>query len=175
MNWLERTRELQRRITDGDVETVTGDEAAVLMDELVDVVRFHARRYYREDDPVVADVEYDDLYAALSSLEGRFPDLKRKDSPTHRVGAEPADGFEKVRHPEPLLSLGNAFDAEELIAWYDRCRRRLNLDADASIRLTADTRRRNDRGGYHNQRPDHRCRTASARTHTSQGRVRTGA
>lgn len=138
MQWLERTRRLQQRMADGDVETVSVDEAAGLMDEFVDVVRFHALRYYRDDEPVISDTEYDELYTALADLEVRFPDLKRQDSPTHRVGAEPADGFEKVKHPEPLMSLGNAFDADELVAWHDRCRRRLGLDEDAPVPLTAE-------------------------------------
>src|SRR5690606_18634256 len=68
------------------------------------------------------------LFRALQDLEAAFPDLVEPDSPTQRVGAEPLDGFRKVRHPEPLLSLANAFDEDELRAWYGRVRRGLAPD-----------------------------------------------
>ena len=98
-------------------------EAAAWVERLRPLVRALARAYYDEDRPLVGDVQYDRLFRALQTLEERFPALQTPDSPTHRVGGEPLDEFEKWRHPVPLLSLRNAFDAGELRAWYDRvCR-----------------------------------------------------
>ena len=81
---------------------------------LRDIVRQHQRRYYVEDRPTVSDAEYDALYRELQELEDANPDLVTPDSPTQRVGAEPAEGFESVAHQVPMLSLDNARDADEL-------------------------------------------------------------
>jgi DNA ligase (NAD+) len=100
-------------------------EAQRLIAQLRDVIRRHDHRYYVLDDPVITDPEYDALYAQLERLEDTFPGLVTPDSPTQRVGGEPIDAFRKVEHPEQLLSLGNAFDADELREWYARCQRGL--------------------------------------------------
>ncbi|NBB74436.1 MAG: NAD-dependent DNA ligase LigA, partial [Bacteroidetes bacterium] len=100
-------------------------EAQRLIAQLRDVIRRHDHQYYVLDDPVITDPEYDALYAQLERLEDAFPDLVTPDSPTQRVGGEPIDAFRKVEHPERLLSLGNAFDADELREWYARCQRGL--------------------------------------------------
>ena len=81
---------------------------------LRDVVSQHQRRYYVEDRPTVSDAEYDALYRELQDLEAAHPHLVTPDSPTQRVGAEPAEGFESVAHQVPMLSLDNAHNAEEL-------------------------------------------------------------
>ena len=81
---------------------------------LRDVVSEHQRRYFVEDQPTVSDAEYDTLYRELQDLEAAHPHLVTPDSPTQRVGAEPAEGFESVAHQVPMLSLGNARDADEL-------------------------------------------------------------
>ena len=81
---------------------------------LRDVVSQHQRRYYVEDRPSVSDTEYDALYRELQDLEAAHPRLVTPDSPTQRVGAEPAEGFESVAHQVPMLSLDNARNAEEL-------------------------------------------------------------
>ena len=78
------------------------------------VVSQHQRRYYVEDRPTVSDAEYDALYRELQDLEAAHPHLVTPDSPTRRVGAEPAEGFESVAHQVPMLSLANAHNAEEL-------------------------------------------------------------
>ena len=80
----------------------------------------HNHLYFALDQPEIGDAQYDALMRELRELEERRPDLVTPDSPTQRVGAEPAEGFAEARHPEPLLSLGNAFDDEELMAWYRR-------------------------------------------------------
>lgn len=81
---------------------------------LRNIVSQHQYRYYVEDRPAVSDAEYDALYRELQDLEAAHPHLITPDSPTQRVGAEPAEGFESVAHQVPMLSLDNARNAEEL-------------------------------------------------------------
>jgi DNA ligase (NAD+) len=125
MNLVADTEAVLRRIDNGALEEVAVLEARPLAAQLAALLRGHGHRYYVLDAPVIADAEYDRLLRALQTLEARFPDLAAPDSPTRRVGGQPLDAFSKVRHPVPLLSLGNAFDADELRAWYDRVRRGL--------------------------------------------------
>jgi DNA ligase (NAD+) len=107
--------------------------------ELADVLHAHAHRYYVLDDPLIADAEYDTLLRRLQQLEAVHPDLATPDSPTRRVGGQPLDRFSKVQHPEPLLSLSNAFDEGELRAWHERCRKLLAAAGiDDAPRLTAE-------------------------------------
>ncbi|NBC17787.1 MAG: DNA ligase (NAD(+)) LigA [Bacteroidetes bacterium] len=125
MTLVDDTRALQRVLRKTDVAALPLDDAENLADRLREVVRAHARRYYVQDAPVISDAEYDQLFQALQQLEAAHPSLRHPDSPTHRVGGEPLDRFEKVRHREPMLSLSNAFDADDVRAWYDRCLRGL--------------------------------------------------
>lgn len=90
------------------------------IEELREEIRYHNYRYYVLDSPVVSDAEYDRLMRELRELEAAHPELVTPDSPTQRVGAEPLDKFEKVRHPKPMLSLSDASDEEELRAWLER-------------------------------------------------------
>src|SRR5690606_39005415 len=76
--------------------------------------------YYVLDAPTLEDAEYDRLLRELKELEAAYPELATPDSPTRRVGAEPASQLQKVRHLSPMHSLDNAFDATELRAWEDR-------------------------------------------------------
>ena len=125
MSLVKRTTELLGEVRTSRFPPVAEKEAARLSQLLAEVLHQHAHRYYVEDAPVITDGEYDELFRALQDLETRFPSLISPDSPTHRVGGAPMDKFEKVRHPEPLLSLGNAFDDDEIRAWYQRCTRGL--------------------------------------------------
>lgn len=93
----------------------------------------HAHRYYVLDDPQISDAEYDALWRELVALETAHPELVTPDSPTQRVAGAPAEGFVKVRHPAPVLSLGNAFTIEELYAWRDRLLRLLPEDQRADL------------------------------------------
>lgn len=104
-------------------------EAKVRAKELREELRGHGYRYYVLNEPAISDAEYDALLQELRDLEAEYPDLITPDSPTQRVGAPPAEGFERVAHPEPVLSLSNAFDIDELRAWYERIRR-LNEEVD---------------------------------------------
>jgi DNA ligase (NAD+) len=86
---------------------------------------YHNHRYYVLDDPEISDTEYDALLNELRHLEADHPELLTPDSPTQRVGAEPLDKFEQVRHPQVMLSLANARNQEELEAWVLRSERYL--------------------------------------------------
>mgnify|MGYP001028475322 CR=1 FL=1 len=83
-------------------------------------INYHNYRYYVLDSPEISDAEYDLLMQELKQLEEEYPQFLTPDSPTQRVGAAPVEAFGVVEHPLPLLSLGNAFSQEELIAWYTR-------------------------------------------------------
>ncbi len=80
----------------------------------------HNHLYYVLSQPEISDAQYDELMRELRGLEERYPELVAPDSPSQRVGAEPAEGFAQARHPVPLLSLGNAFDDDEFMAWHRR-------------------------------------------------------
>jgi len=90
------------------------------MEELRKEIHYHNYRYHVLDSPVISDAEYDKLMRELRELEAAHSELVTLDSPTQRVGVEPADRFEKVRHPKLMLSLNDAFDEEELWAWLER-------------------------------------------------------
>ena len=100
--------------------------------ELRRELHYHNHRYYVLDDPVISDYDYDMLLQELRSIEEEHPDLVTPDSPTHRIGGDPAEGFVQVEHRHTMLSLGNAFDDESLEAWYRRVKNLLD-DADFSM------------------------------------------
>ncbi len=83
-------------------------------------INFHNYRYHVLDNPLVSDFEFDRMLAALRQMETEHPEWVTADSPTQRSGAAPAEQFAKVRHPAPILSLANAFSADDLRAWYER-------------------------------------------------------
>ena len=82
-------------------------------------VHEHNHRYHVLDDPIISDAEYDKLLNELKLIEAEHPEWVTADSPTQRAGAQPFDKFSKVQHPSPILSLANAFSAEDLLAWYE--------------------------------------------------------
>ena len=88
--------------------------------ELQEQLRHHNYRYYILNDPLISDAEWDRLYRELLDLEAKHPELKTPDSPTQRAGTEPSEAFARVEHPAPILSLDNAFSADELLAWQER-------------------------------------------------------
>lgn len=132
---LERTRRL---LTFSSPDDLGEADATLAAAELRDVLNAHAHRYYVLDDPLITDGEYDQLIQQLRGLEEQFPGLITADSPTHRVGGAALASFEKVRHPEALLSLGNAFDADDLRAWYIRCRKGLGLSEEDPLATTCE-------------------------------------
>jgi DNA ligase (NAD+) len=93
--------------------------------ELRRQLEYHGHRYYVLDDPEIGDDAYDALLDELRTLEAEQPDLLTPDSPTQRVGGAPISKLEKVRHPQPMLSLANVRSAEELRSWIARMRSHL--------------------------------------------------
>ena len=108
------------------------------VEELREEIRYHNRLYYVEDAPKISDAEYDALYSELEELEGSHPELITPDSPTQRVGGEPIEGFEQVRHAVPMLSLGNARKLEDLREWDARVRRLLGPDEEEDLRYVTE-------------------------------------
>ena len=98
------------------------------VEELKAAILYHNRRYYQLDAPEITDAQYDSLMRELQALEMEFPSLTAPDSPTQRVGAPPLDKFATVAHLTPMLSLANAFSAEEIREFDRRCRRFLGSD-----------------------------------------------
>lgn len=96
--------------------------------ELRRTLNEHIYRYFILNEPIITDAEYDALYHELKTLEAEHPELITPDSPTQRVGSDLQADLPKVRHPRPVLSLGNAFSAADVRAWHDRIRRLLPAD-----------------------------------------------
>ena len=120
MNLADSLEDVRSRLASLDYKTLSDKSAEALLLELTELVRELARRYYELDEPIVADVEYDDLFRSLQSLEEDYPQYASENSPTRRVGGKPLDKFEKVVHTTQLLSLSNAFDSDEIRSWYAR-------------------------------------------------------
>jgi DNA ligase (NAD+) len=100
-------------------------DVASRADELRRQLEYHGHRYYVLDDPDISDPEYDALLNELRDIEAEHPELRSPDSPTQRVGGRPLDKFEEVPHLQPMLSLANARNEEELAAWVVRSERYL--------------------------------------------------
>jgi DNA ligase (NAD+) len=104
---------------------VSASEPAARAKELRQQLEHHAHQYYVLDDPEIGDDAYDRLLDELRGIERDHPELLTPDSPTQRVGGEPVGRLEKVRHLEPMLSLGNVRSEQELRAWVERMRNHL--------------------------------------------------
>ncbi len=98
----------------------------------------HDKLYHDQDAPEVSDAEYDALVRENRDLEERFPQLVRADSPSKRLGAAPTSALAKVAHARPMLSLENAFSAEEVAEFVARVKRFLALAPDAAVAMTAE-------------------------------------
>src|SRR6267378_1310344 len=96
--------------------------AQMRVEHLRDQLRYHEHLYYVLDAPEIPDAEYDRLMQELKGLETAHPELITPDSPTQRVGGKPKEGFQKVRHSRPMLSLDNAYNETELRDWDRRVR-----------------------------------------------------
>lgn len=106
--------------------------------ELRESINYHSRRYYVQDDPEIADAEYDALVRELADLEAHYPELITEDSPTQKVGAPVSNLFAPSAHLSPMWSLDNAFSLEELLAWGRRVERILGSAADFYCELKVD-------------------------------------
>ena len=102
------------------------EEKKKRIDELVEIINKASYEYYLNDNPSITDQEYDDYYSELLRLEEAYPELKREDSPTIRVGGEALSKFEKVEHKTPMLSFDDIFNEDEIIAFDERIRKSIN-------------------------------------------------
>ncbi len=119
MYTADETKELQQQ-SKGLLQTEKADLPDVTI--LRDVLRFHEYRYYILNDPLLADVEYDQLYKKLEKLEEAHPEIITNDSPTQRVGKGLTKEFPTVQHLVPMLSLENSYDAEDLLDWHRKAK-----------------------------------------------------
>ncbi|MCA0906554.1 NAD-dependent DNA ligase LigA [Ruegeria marisrubri] len=120
------------------ISELTEDEARAELARLAELLSKANTLYHTADAPDMSDADYDALKRRNAEIEARFPHLKRPDSPTDQVGAKPADGFSKVTHAVRMMSLGNAFDDDD-VADFDRSiRKYLGLGAGERLACTAE-------------------------------------
>jgi len=120
------------------VDSLSKDEARQELERLAALISSANAAYHTDDAPVMSDAEFDALKARNAAIEARFGDLKRADSPSDMVGAAPSEGFAKVSHAVRMLSLGNAFDDEDVTEFDTRIRRYLGFGAEADLAYTSE-------------------------------------
>ena len=120
------------------VDTLTVEEATQELARLATEIAEHDRRYHMEDAPTITDAEYDALRIRNAEIEAQFPELVRQDSPTGSVGAPPAEGFAKVRHAVPMLSLAKAYTDQDVVDFLERAKRFFERDKELDIAFTAE-------------------------------------
>ncbi len=120
------------------IEALSAEEASAELARLAAEISEHDRRYHGEDAPIITDAEYDALRRRNAAIEEAFPDLVRSDSPTGSVGAAPAEGFAKVRHAVPMLSLAKAYTDQDVVDFLERAKRFFERDKDFDIAFTAE-------------------------------------
>ena len=119
-------------------ETLTEADAANRLMRLAREIARHDKLYHDQDAPEISDADYDALVRENRELEERFPQLVRSDSPSKRLGAAPTSALAKVAHARPMLSLENAFSADEVGEFVGRVKRFLALPVDAFVAFTAE-------------------------------------
>ncbi|MCR6634332.1 NAD-dependent DNA ligase LigA [Devosia sp.] len=117
---------------------LTEDEARLELERLATAIAAADIAYHQNDAPEITDAAYDALVIRNAELEEVFPELVRPDSPTGRVGAAPAEGFAKVRHAVPMLSLAKAYTDEDVVDFIERGRRFFKQDEGLEIAFTAE-------------------------------------
>ena len=127
-------------MTDGlpEVEGYSEDEAKAELDRLHALIAAADAAYFERDDPDISDAEYDALKRRYIEIETAFPELKRPDSLTGKVAGAPVEGFAKVRHQAPMLSLMKAYTEQDVADFVDRARRFFERDKDLSLAFTAE-------------------------------------
>ena len=120
------------------VEDLTPHEAAAELARLSDLINAANLAYHRDDAPTMSDADFDALKRRNMAIEAAFPALKLSDSPSDKVGAEPAEGFGKITHSVRMLSLENAFSDEDVVDFDQRVRRYLGLGLETPLAYTAE-------------------------------------
>ena len=113
-------------------------QASAELERLSREIAEHDTSYYQNDAPKISDAEYDALRGRLNDIEAAFPKMVKPDSPSERVGAAPATGFKKVPHSVPMLSLGNAFDDDDVAEFLARVRRFLGLSDEETVDIVCE-------------------------------------
>ncbi|SHG23631.1 NAD-dependent DNA ligase LigA [Cognatishimia maritima] len=121
-----------------DIAQLSENDAEQELAQLAQVLNKANKAYHTDDAPEISDADYDRLKRRNAAIEAAFPDLKRADSPSDQIGAPVADGFRKVAHAVPMLSLGNAFEDADVTAFVDRVRSFLGLGPNADVSFTAE-------------------------------------
>ncbi len=119
-------------------ENLTEQEARQAADELRPQLIRWGKEYYENDQPSVPDAEYDQVYNQLVKLEEQFPNIVTSDSPTQQVGGNVDSDFTKVKHPIPMLSLGDVFSKEELNNFIERLQKEYPEDQEFNCELKID-------------------------------------
>lgn len=120
------------------VDDLTEFDAYAELKALAKEIAEHDKRYYQNDEPAISDGEYDALRQRNTAIEEKFPHLKRKDSPTDKVGAPVQSAFSKINHAVPMLSLSNAFSEDDVQDFLDRIRRFLGLKETEPVEIIAE-------------------------------------
>ena len=120
------------------IDALSEAQASAELIELARLLEQADKAYYSEDAPIMSDADYDRHRQRHFAIETAFPQLRHKDSPSQRVGVRPSDGFGKIIHGEPMLSLDNAFTDEDVHEFSARIRRFLGLAAEIPLALTAE-------------------------------------
>lgn len=114
------------------------EEAKKRIEELTELIIKYDKAYFVDDNPLVPDAVYDQLFRELVELEAKYPEFVLEHSPTKRVGSEPVDAFRKVEHEVPMLSLGNAFQEQELLDFHRRVTQAIGNDVEYICELKID-------------------------------------
>lgn len=125
-------------LRDMPVDDLMELDAVVELKALAEEIAAHDKAYHQKDAPTITDADYDALRQRNTAIEARFPHLKRKDSPSNKVGAPIQQGFDKVTHARPMLSLGNVFSEEDLSDFLDGIRRFLRLNDNDVVETVAE-------------------------------------
>ena len=125
-------------VPDTPTDALTPDEAAAELARLAAEIARHDRLYHQKDAPEITDAAYDAMVRRNAALEALHPGLVRPDSPSVRVGAAPASGVGKVTHAVAMLSLANAFSADDVSEFVARVRRFLGLTSDEVVAMVAE-------------------------------------
>ena len=104
------------------------EEAKQKIEQLTKIINYHNKLYYTDDNPEIEDYEYDKLFRELENLEMEFPELKKEDSPTNKVGGTILEKFEKFEHPIAMYSLSNVMNEEEFLEFDNRMQKELNAN-----------------------------------------------